>query len=153
MVLPSSARVLIFMVSPLVDGPMMAKTFSSSMSCLANEIAFSGLALESLMMSSTGLPLMPPFLLISCTSISRVRASGPPRLAAGPVTPRMAPSLIVSFASAGVVQPTHVNSSPARILRIRCPPGGKWLQADGSAFGGYSERWFSTQVNQVVRTK
>jgi hypothetical protein len=65
MVLPSSAMALIFRVSPLVEGPMMAKTLSSSMSCLANEIAFSGLLPESLMISSMGLPASPPFLLAS----------------------------------------------------------------------------------------
>jgi len=40
MVLFSSAMFLMAMVSPLVEGPMMAKTFSSSMSCLAKEMAF-----------------------------------------------------------------------------------------------------------------
>ncbi len=43
-VLASSAMGFTAMVSPLVGGPMMAKTCSSSMSCFAKEIAFSGLA-------------------------------------------------------------------------------------------------------------
>ena len=47
MVLPSWQTVLMARVSPLVDGPMIARTFSSSMSCLARETAFSGLLPES----------------------------------------------------------------------------------------------------------
>ena len=100
-VLLSSAMFLIAMDSPLVDGPMIAKTFSSSISCLAKETAFSGLAPESLMMSWILLPLMPPLALISSTSISSVLASGAPRNDAGPVTARMAPILMVPAASAG----------------------------------------------------
>ena len=53
MVFPASATPLIFIVSPLVEGPMMANTLSSSISCLAKEKAFSGLAPESLTISST----------------------------------------------------------------------------------------------------
>src|SRR5512143_289383 len=101
-VFPSSAMFLMAMVSPLVDGPIMAKTFSSSISCLAKETAFSGLPPESLTTSSTLLPMMPPLALMSSTSISRVRASGAPRLDAGPVTDRMAPTLSVSPANACV---------------------------------------------------
>ena len=52
----SSQRPLSFMLSPLVDGPMMARTSSSSMSCFAKETAFSALPWESLRMSSTCLP-------------------------------------------------------------------------------------------------
>ena len=51
-ILFSSQIVLICIVSPLVDGPMMASTFSSSISCLANETAFSGLPPLSLTISS-----------------------------------------------------------------------------------------------------
>ena len=82
---------------------MIAKTFSSSMSCLVKEIAFSGLAAESLMISSILLPLIPPLLFTSSTSISRVRASGPPRKEAPPVTARTAPILMFS-ARAGTAQ-------------------------------------------------
>ena len=46
------------MVSPEVDGPMIAKTFSSSISCLAKETAFSGLPPESLITSSIFLPMI-----------------------------------------------------------------------------------------------
>ena len=91
------------MVSPLVEGPMIARTLSSSISCLAKEIAFSGLAAESLIMSSIVLPLIPPLALISSTTISRLRASGPPRKEAPPVTARIAPILIVS-AKAGATE-------------------------------------------------
>ncbi len=92
----SSQMVFIFIVSPLVDGPMMAKTLSSSMSCLAKEIAFSGLPAESLTTSSRFLPLTPPFPLISSTIIWAVFASGDPRNEAGPVTAKIAPILMVS---------------------------------------------------------
>ncbi len=97
-VFPSSATLLIFIVSPLVEGPMMANTFSSSINCLANENAFSGLAPESLMISWMGLPITPPFAFVSATSISRVLASGAPRNDAGPVTDKIAPILIGSAA-------------------------------------------------------
>ena len=50
---------LIAIDSPEVVGPTMATTPSSSMSCLAKEIAFSVLAPESLTMSWTCLPRMP----------------------------------------------------------------------------------------------
>jgi len=53
-VLLSSARPLILSDSPLVEGPMMAKTLSSSISFLASEMAFSGLPPESLTRSSMG---------------------------------------------------------------------------------------------------
>src|SRR5512140_61964 len=101
-VFPASATLLIFIVSPLVEGPMMANTFSSSISCLANEKAFSGLAPESLMISWTCLPITPPFLFVSSTSISRVLASGAPRNDAGPVTAKIAPILSGSAAWATV---------------------------------------------------
>ena len=78
--------------SPLVDGPMMAKTPCSSMSCLAKEMAFSGLPPVSLTRSSTLRPPTPPLALRASTSISRVRASGAPRKEAGPVTARRAPT-------------------------------------------------------------
>src|SRR3990172_6911594 len=97
-VFPTSATPLIFIVSPLVEGPMIAKTLSSSMSCLAKENAFSGEAPESLTISSIFLPSPPPFLFCSSTSISRVFASGAPRNDAGPVTDRIAPTLIGSAA-------------------------------------------------------
>src|SRR5512137_1758956 len=99
-VFDSSASALMAMVSPLVDGPMMARTFSSSMSCLAKETAFSALPPESLMIRTTFLPPMPPLAFMSATIISRVLASGEPRKEAGPVTARIAPTLIVSWASA-----------------------------------------------------
>ncbi len=67
------------MLSPLVEGPMMASTFSSSTSCFANDTAFSALPCESLTISCTCRPRMPPALLTSATCISSVRASGPPR--------------------------------------------------------------------------
>jgi hypothetical protein len=70
---------LIAIDSPEVVGPMMATTLSSSMSCLAKEIAFSELAPESLTMSWTCLPSMPPFLLMSSTTILAVFSSGAPR--------------------------------------------------------------------------
>ena len=109
-VFPSSATLLIFIVSPLVEGPMMANTLSSSINCLANEKAFSGLAPESLTINWTGLPRMPPFLFVSSTSISRVLASGPPRIDVGPVTDRIAPILIGSAAWA---------NAPVRKIAIR----------------------------------
>jgi len=51
MVFPSWQMFLIAMVSPLVEGPMIASTPSSSMSFFAREIAFSGLLPESCRMS------------------------------------------------------------------------------------------------------
>src|SRR3990170_866192 len=97
-VFPSSATLLIFIDSPLVEGPRIAKTLSSSISCLAKENAFSAEAPESLTISSIFLPRNPPFLFCSSTSISRVFASGAPRNDAGPVTDRIAPTLIGSAA-------------------------------------------------------
>ncbi|MGB7582623.1 MAG: hypothetical protein WBL85_09280 [Sedimentisphaerales bacterium] len=41
MVLPSWQIFFMAIVSPLVDGPIIARTFSSSISCLASETAFS----------------------------------------------------------------------------------------------------------------
>ncbi len=93
-----SFRFLIFIVSPLVEGPMIANTLFSSISCLANENAFSGLAPESLMISSIFRPWMPPLLFASSTAISRVFASGAPRNDAGPVIDKIAPILIGSAA-------------------------------------------------------
>ena len=43
------------------------------------------------MISWTGLPITPPILFVSATSISRVLASGSPRNDAGPVTDKIAP--------------------------------------------------------------
>ncbi len=125
MVLFSSAMFLMAMVSPLVEGPMMAKTFSSSMSCLAKEIAFSGLAPESLMISSIFLPPMPPLAFSSSVSISRVLASGAPRNDAGPVTARIAPTLTVSAARAGATKAAMIMmvSTTKRMLfmEVRSP--------------------------------
>src|SRR5512138_70788 len=92
-VLASFAICFTAMLSPLVAGPMMAKTPSSSTSCFANEIAFSGLPPVSFTTSWTRWPATPPFAFRSSTSISRVRASGAPRNDAGPVTARSAPIL------------------------------------------------------------
>ena len=100
-VFDSPASALTARVSPEVAGPMMAKTCSSSMSCLAKEMAFSGLPAVSLTMSFTGRPPTPPRALRLAASISRVRASGAPRKAAGPVTESSAPTLMGSAAAAG----------------------------------------------------
>src|SRR3989339_344591 len=91
--LASSQRFLIFIVSPLVEGPMIAKTFSSSISCLANEMAFSGSPFVSLITASSFAPFTPPAMLIWSTSICTVLASGAPRNEAGPVTENNAPIL------------------------------------------------------------
>src|ERR1700690_2372535 len=90
----SSQSFLICMVSPLVDGPMMASTLSSSINCLANETVFSGLPPLSLMINSSFRPSTPPEALILSTSIFAVLASGAPRKDAGPVTEKMAPILM-----------------------------------------------------------
>ena len=92
------------MLSPLVVGPMMARTWLSSTSCFAKETAFSAFPWESLMISSIFLPSMPPVALASSTSICRVRASGRPRVAAGPVTAKIAPIRTVSAANAGTTR-------------------------------------------------
>jgi hypothetical protein len=97
--LPSSASPFTAIDSPEVDGPMMAKTFSSSMSCRAKETAFSGEAPVSLSTSWICRPPTPPFAFSSCTRISSVRASGAPRKDAGPVTARSAPTLMGSGAA------------------------------------------------------
>ena len=89
------------MVSPLVDGPMIASTLSSSINCLANETAFSGLPAVSLMTSSSFRPLTPPAALIFSTSIWAVFSSGAPRKDAGPVTEKRAPILIGLVSAAG----------------------------------------------------
>src|SRR5208283_928181 len=96
----SSQSFLICMVSPLVDGPMMASTLSSSINCLANETAFSGLPPLSLMINSSFWPSTPPEALILSTSICTVFASGAPRKDAGPVTEKMAPILMGWVSSA-----------------------------------------------------
>ena len=95
---PSSAIFFTAMDSPEVDGPMIATTRSSSISCLAKDTAFSGLPAESLTISSTCSPLMPPSRLMRATAISALRASGPPRKEAGPVTAKIAPTLIAAAA-------------------------------------------------------
>jgi len=97
---PSSATFFTAIDSPEVEGPMIATTFSSSISCLAKETAFSELPAESLTISSTVSPLMPPALLIFSTTISALRASGPPRKEAGPVTAKIAPTLTVPAVAA-----------------------------------------------------
>ena len=79
---------------------MMAKTFSSSMSCFAKETAFSGLPPVSFTTSWIWRPSTPPFAFRSSTSISSVRASGAPRNEAGPVTASSAPTLRGSLPSA-----------------------------------------------------
>src|SRR5512143_82119 len=124
-VFPSSAMFLIAMVSPLVDGPRMANTFSSSISCLAKETAFSGLPPESFMINSILLPLTPPFALMSSTSISRVFASGAPKNEAGPDTARMAPTLIVFPARVGVANTAMMHTatvSNLTTLMFNAPP-------------------------------
>ncbi len=112
----------------------MAKTLSSSMSCLANEIAFSGLLPESLSTSSIWLPPIPPFLLASCTSISKVLASGPPRLAAGPVTLKMAPILMVGPLAC-------VAPAPSRLVKMNVAtiPGVFMRLAPCRSVNGYIE--------------
>src|SRR5512147_1442704 len=112
-VLPSSAMFLICMVSPEVEGPMIAKTFSSSINCLAKETAVSGLAEESLITSSILVPFTPPLALMSETSISSVFASGAPRNDAGPVTDRIAPTLIVPAAIAGATDRAMMHAATA----------------------------------------
>jgi len=92
----SSQSALICMVSPLVDGPMMASTFSSSINCLANDTAFSGLPPLSLSTNSTLRPWMPPAALSLSTNNRTVFSSGAPRKEAGPVTEKMAPILMES---------------------------------------------------------
>ena len=90
---------------------MMASTFSSSMSCLAIEMALSGLLAESLTISSILRPFTPPPALSLSTNILAVLASGAPRLEAGPVTAKMAPTLI-GGASACFLQPAKATASP-----------------------------------------
>ena len=97
----SSQRSLIFMVSPLVEGPMMARTLSSSINCLANDTAFSGLPAVSLITNSSFRPLMPPAALIFSTIICTVFSSGAPRKDAGPVTEKRAPILTGSEGGGG----------------------------------------------------
>src|SRR6266542_887324 len=99
-VFASSAICFTAIVSPLVAGPMIAKTCSSSMSCFAKEMAFSGLAPVSFTTSSTLRPARPPLRFSSSTSISSVRASGAPRKEAGPVTASRAPTLMGSCGGA-----------------------------------------------------
>ena len=116
-VLPSSQMFFICMLSPLVDGPMMAKTCSSSISCFAKEMAFSALAPESLMINSILTPLTPPLELSSSASISRVLDSGAPRKDAGPVTASIAPTFTVSdsFAPPAKDNETVTTQSNTRI--------------------------------------
>src|SRR5512139_2877263 len=118
-VLPSSTRFLIAMVSPLVEGPMMAKTFFSSMSCLAKETAFSGRAPVSLMIRSTCLPWMPRLAFRFSTIMRRVLASGAPRNEAGPVSARSAPILMESSACAGATKSDTRAGTTVRVLRMR----------------------------------
>ena len=118
----SSQSFLICMVSPLVDGPMMASTLSSSINCLANETAFSGLPPLSLMISSSFWPSTPPEALILSTSILAVLDSGAPRKDAGPVTEKMAPILMGLGSSAAEQQGTDNRAAsqhaPATISRL-----------------------------------
>ena len=122
MVRPSSQTFLMLRLSPLVEGPMMANTRSSSMSCLAKEMAFSGLPAESLMISSMVWPLMPPAALISSASMRSEREAGPPRKAAGPVSARMAPILITSARAAGATSSRVRANSPAERTSLRNNP-------------------------------
>src|SRR5512133_2526507 len=122
-VFPASAIAFTCIVSPLVAGPMMAKTCSSSMSCFAKETAFSGLPPVSLRMSWIGWPSTPPLALRSSTSIWRVRASGAPRKAAGPVTARSAPTFSGSAAVAAeaAVRPRDAARSRSFFMSVlRC---------------------------------
>src|SRR5512133_941809 len=122
-VLPASASPFTCIVSPLVAGPMMAKTCSSSMSCFAKETAFSGLPPVSLTMSWIGWPSTPPLALRASTSIGRVRASGAPRKAAGPVTARSAPTFSGSAAVAAeaAVRPRDAARSRSFFMSVlRC---------------------------------
>ena len=83
-----------------VEGPMIARTSSSSTSCLAKERAFSALPCESFMTSSIFLPAIPPAAFASSASICRVLDSGRPRLAAGPVIANIAPILMAPVSAA-----------------------------------------------------
>ena len=126
------------MLSPLVVGPMMARTWLSSTSCFAKDTAFSAFPWESLMMSSIFLPRIPPDAFASSTSICRVRASGSPRVAAGPVTAKIAPILIGSAANAGTAR----NDSECEGER-----------EDGSpAHGRLLLRWDGWIIMQVMQT-
>ncbi len=115
---PSSAIFFTAMDSPEVDGPMIATT-RSSISCLAKDTAFSGLPAESLTISSTCSPLMPPSRLMRATAISALRASGPPRNEAGPVTAKIAPTLMAAAAVDHVdAASTRPAAHPRTIRRI-----------------------------------
>ena len=74
----------------------------------------SRLAPESLMISWSFLPPMPPLAFSSSVSISRVLASGAPRNDAGPVTARMAPTLIVSAARTGALRTAMLRMARAK---------------------------------------
>src|SRR6266702_1370533 len=113
----SSASRLTAIVSPLVLGPMMAKTFCSSMSCFANETAFSGLAPVSFSTSCSLRPPTPPRAFRSSTSICSVRASGVPRNAAGPDTASKAPILRGSSARAPAGGAARATSESRTSLR------------------------------------
>ena len=66
-------------VWPVPVAPMMATTFSCSMSLLAAATAWASSVASSSMITSTGRPLMPPASLIFLTSISMRFFSGSPR--------------------------------------------------------------------------
>ena len=122
MVLPSWQIFLMAIVSPLVEGPIIARTFSSSISCLAREIAFSGLPPESFMSSSILWPLTPPSLFIFSTSISAVFASGIPRFDAPPVIAKIAPTLTgdTSAAFSTPETPTAHTKTRIPVIFARC---------------------------------
>ncbi|CFN71822.1 Uncharacterised protein [Bordetella pertussis] len=65
-------------------------------------------------------PLTPPRAFSSCTSSSRVRASGSPRMPAGPVAETEAPSRI--SAAAGRAQPSASKPATIALLVFMTPP-------------------------------
>ena len=106
---------------------MMASTFSSSINCLANDTAFSGLPALSLSTNSSFRPFTPPAALTWSMIIRAVLDSGAPRKAAGPVTEKIAPILIGLELSAarpravknGVASQQAAMKSPSFLIRVR----------------------------------
>jgi len=75
------------------EGPMIARTLSSSMSCLAKETASRASAAILTIVRSSG-HLMPPAALSLLTNMVAVLASGAPKFAAPPVMAKIAPILM-----------------------------------------------------------
>jgi hypothetical protein len=71
-----------------------------------------------LIISSTFLPLIPPFEFTSSTNIFKVLASGAPRKEAGPVTASIAPILMVSAAIAGATSKQTIANINKKDLKI-----------------------------------